>query len=278
MKSSILITVVLLTSILIGCSNSNNSDVKTLPSGLTYVDNKIGDGREAKNDDLVTIHFRGWLVKDSTDLYADWSNDSTKMAYKIGDSYVMGKEIKFVLSNDAFIKGSGDGIVGMKVGGIRTIIIPSKLAYGKTGMGPVPPNTDLKITVELLNVKDKVTVEEWKIDPSRLKTTESGLQYAIVKPGEGPDAKDGNIVTVNYSGYLQDGTKFDSSVERDEPFSFVLGSKQVIPGWDEGIKFGNKGSKLRLVIPPELGYGDMNVGKIPPKSTLIFDIEILDIK
>jgi len=142
----------------------------------------------------------------------------------------------------------------------------------------VPPSTDIKITVELLNVKDKVTVEEWKIDPSELKTTESGLQYAIVEPGEGENAKDGNVVTVNYSGYLQDGTKFDSSVERDEPFSFVIGSKQVIPGWDEGIKLGKKGSKLRLVVPPELGYGDMNIGKIPPKSTLIFDIEILDIK
>lgn len=278
MKRNILITVLLLASILIACSKSNNDNVKTLPSGLTYVDNKIGDGREAKNDELVTIYFRGWLVKDSTDLYADWSNDSTKLAYKIGDSYVMGKEIKFVLSNDAFIKGSGDGIVGMKVGGVRTIIIPSKLAYGEAGMGPVPPSTDIKITVELLNVKDKVTVEEWKIDPSELKTTESGLQYAIVEPGEGENAKDGNVVTVNYSGYLQDGTKFDSSVERDEPFSFVIGSKQVIPGWDEGIKLGKKGSKLRLVVPPELGYGDMNIGKIPPKSTLIFDIEILDIK
>ncbi len=96
--------------------------------------------------------------------------------------------------------------------------------------------------------------------------------------GNGKTASTGNVVTVNYSGYLEAGIKFDSSVEIDEPFSFVLGSRQVIPGWDEGISKMKKGGKARLIVPPSLAYREMSVGKIPPNSTLIFDVELLDIK
>ncbi len=78
--------------------------------------------------------------------------------------------------------------------------------------------------------------------------------------------------------FLLDGTKFDSSVERDDPFSFLLGMGQVIPGWEEGLKLMKKGGKARLVIPPELGYGGLAVGTIPPNSTLIFDVELVDMQ
>ncbi|NUM62552.1 MAG: FKBP-type peptidyl-prolyl cis-trans isomerase, partial [Ignavibacteriaceae bacterium] len=88
----------------------------------------------------------------------------------------------------------------------------------------------------------------------------------------------GKVVTVNYSGYLQDGTLFDSSVERDEPIQFVVGQGQVIPGWDEGMRLLKKGDKARFIIPPQLGYGEMQLEKIPANSTLIFDTEIVDVK
>jgi FKBP-type peptidyl-prolyl cis-trans isomerase len=262
--------------LLIGCSNE--SGVKTTESGLKYLDEKPGEGREAKAGDLVAINFQGWIVQDSTDLFGDWNADSTRMASLIGDSYKQGKEIKFVLGENLFIKGTDEGIVGMKVGGARTIIIPSKLAYGEQGIGPIPPNTDIKIGVELMDVKDKVVVKMWDVDTLNSVTTESGLKYITVKEGEGKTASAGNVVTVNYSGYLEDGTKFDSSVEIDEPLSFVLGSRQVIPGWDEGISKMKKGGKTRFIIPPSLAYKGMSVGKIPPNSTLIFDVELLDIK
>jgi len=150
------------------------------------------------------------------------------------------------------------------------MIIPSELAYGQQGMGPIPPNTDLKIFVELLEIKDRIIANMWEVDTNKIKTTESGLKYLIVKEGEGEYAAAGNVVTVNYSGFLADGTKFDSSVERDEPFEFVVGNKQVIPGWDEGIRLMKKGSKARLILPPALAYGDVAVGKIPANSILIF--------
>jgi len=257
---------------------SNDSEIKTTESGIKYFDEIVGEGREAKAGDLLSIHFKGWVIVDSTNLFTDWTNDSTRLPYMIGDSYRNQKVVKFVLGEDAFIRGTDDGIVGMKPNGKRMVVIPSELAYGEKGVGPVPPNSDLKVLIELLDVKDPVVAEMWDVDRSKIKTTESGLMYVIIEEGEGEIVTEGNVVTVHYSGFLEDGTKFDSSVERDESFSFVVGNKQVIPGWDEGIRFLKKGGKARFVIPPTLGYGDITAGKIPPNSTLVFDVELLDVK
>ena len=259
-----------------GCSN--DSEIKTTESGLQYFDETVGEGRDAKVGDLISINFKGWIVKDSTNLFTDWTKDSTRLPYMIGDSYKQEQIVKFVLGENAFIRGTDEGIVGMKPNGKRMIVIPSELAYGEKGVGPVPPNSDLKVLIELLEVKDHIVTELWDVDQTKLNTTESGLMYFIVDQGEGDFATDGNVVTVHYSGFLKDGTKFDSSVERDEPFTFVIGNKQVIAGWDEGIRLLKKGGKARFVIPPSLGYGDITAGKIPPSSTLIFDIELLDVK
>jgi FKBP-type peptidyl-prolyl cis-trans isomerase len=261
---------------LFGCSK--NANVVTLKSGLKYNDIKVGTGAEAKNGDLVELHFKGWIVKDSSNLFSDWSKDSTKKAELIADSYEMNKPLKFVLGTDTFITGSDEGIVGMKGGGQRTIIIPSRLAYGPKGMGPIPPNSNIKLVVELVSAKEIVVVKKWDVDSTLFKTTKSGLKYAIIKQGEGELVGKNKQVTVHYSGYLLDGKRFDSSVEREEPFTFVVGIGQVIPGWDEGVQLLKKGSKARFIIPPALGYGDRDLGKIPPNSTLIFDVEVVDVK
>jgi FKBP-type peptidyl-prolyl cis-trans isomerase FkpA len=96
--------------------------------------------------------------------------------------------------------------------------------------------------------------------------------------GNGPAPKRGSTVTVHYTGWLENGAKFDSSVERKEPFSFVLGEGQVIQGWDQGVAAMRVGDKVKLTIPPELAYGEQGYpGAIPPKATLIFDVELLAI-
>lgn len=110
-------------------------------------------------------------------------------------------------------------------------------------------------------------------------TAASGLQYIDLQEGAGAAPAAGDKVVVNYTGWLQaDGTKFDSSVERTEPFSFILGAGNVIPGWDEGVATMKVGGQRRLIIPPELGYGAAGSPPvIPANATLIFDIELLDV-
>lgn len=278
MQKILFVLIAVLTVSLVGCNKGQ--EIKTLESGLQFMDDSLGTGREAKAGDLVSIHFNGWMVpKDSAgELFTDWSTDQTKNMLSLGDSKMRNQPIKFVLNSGSFIKGTDEGIIGMKAGGVRTMIIPSKLAYGEAGVGFIPPNTDLKVVIELLDVKDKGVAKMWEVDSTLFKTTASGLKYAIISHGDGPMIDSGKVVTVNYSGYLQDGTLFDSSVERDEPIQFVVGQGQVIPGWDEGMRLLKKGDKARFIIPPQLGYGEMQLEKIPANSTLIFDTEIVDVK
>src|SRR6184192_3699804 len=110
-------------------------------------------------------------------------------------------------------------------------------------------------------------------------TTSSGLQYVDLTIGIGATAEAGQTVTVHYTGWLENGNKFDSSVDRGQPFSFPLGAGRVIKGWDEGVAGMKVGGKRTLVIPPELGYGARGApGAIPPNATLKFEVELLDVK
>jgi FKBP-type peptidyl-prolyl cis-trans isomerase len=110
-------------------------------------------------------------------------------------------------------------------------------------------------------------------------TTASGLKYEVLREGNGPGAKAGQTVAVHYTGWLTNGTKFDSSVDRGQPFDFHLGAGQVIKGWDEGVAGMKVGEKRKLTIPPQLGYGERGAGGvIPPNATLVFDVELLGIQ
>jgi len=120
--------------------------------------------------------------------------------------------------------------------------------------------------------------DKGKTAAAKTVTTASGLKYTDVKVGSGASPVKGKQVKVHYTGTLENGKKFDSSVDRNEPFTFVIGVGQVIPGWDEGVMGMKVGGKRKLIIPSKLGYGARGAGGvIPPDATLLFDVELLDV-
>ena len=150
----------------------------------------------------------------------------------------------------------------------------------------VPAKTPPPEVQVALPVEDEPAEEDEAIEVARelgtptgnpVIATDSGLQYIDVETGEGEGAEAGNMVSVHYTGWLVDGTKFDSSKDRGTPFQFPLGAGRVIKGWDEGVAGMKVGGVRKLVIPPELGYGSRGAGSaIPPNATLIFEVELLE--
>ena len=132
---------------------------------------------------------------------------------------------------------------------------------------------------KIVDEKKKAQEAEMKKLTEGAKETPSGLKYIITEQGSGPKPQQGQIVSVHYAGYLTNGQKFDSSFDRNQPIEFPIGKGRVIKGWDEGIMLLNVGTKAKLIIPPELGYGRSGAGGvIPPNAVLIFDVELLEVK
>ncbi|NJM73684.1 MAG: FKBP-type peptidyl-prolyl cis-trans isomerase [Scytonema sp. RU_4_4] len=127
--------------------------------------------------------------------------------------------------------------------------------------------------------ENKTLIASKTMSDANVVTTPSGLKYTELKEGTGATPKTGQTVEVHYTGTLEDGTKFDSSRDRNRPFDFKLGVGQVIKGWDEGLSTMKVGGRRQLIIPPELGYGARGAGGvIPPNATLVFDVELLKVK
>ncbi len=150
---------------------------------------------------------------------------------------------------------------------------PDPLTQRLLAQVPDQPNTNAADLADL-----NVEADQTNSTEENVVTTSSGLKYIEVEEGTGAAPEAGQTVIVHYTGTLEDGTKFDSSLDRNRPFSFRLGTGQVIRGWDEGISTMKVGGKRRLIIPPDLGYGARGAGGvIPPNATLIFDVELLRI-
>jgi peptidylprolyl isomerase len=212
----------------------------------------------------VAVHYRGTL------------EDGTEF----DNSYDRGEPFTFPLGMGKVIPGWDEGIALMQVGGKAEFIIPSELGYGENGAGGmIPPNATLTFEVELVGILPGGPEAPEDVDEEDYVTTESGLKFSDLTIGEGTSPEAGQRVTAHYTGWLEDGTKFDSSLDRGQPLTFVLGQGQVISGWDEGIATMKVGGKRQLVVPPELAYGDRGAGGvIPPNATLIFEVELVDVQ
>ncbi|MBA3531774.1 MAG: FKBP-type peptidyl-prolyl cis-trans isomerase [Ardenticatenales bacterium] len=234
----------------------------TLDNGLTIEDKVVGQGAEAGEDTRVTVHYTGWLENGT----------------KFDSSLDRNQPFLFEVGEGKVIKGWDEGVKGMRVGGTRLLVLPPSMAYGAHGASDIIPAYAMLIfEVSLLNVEilparpKPVRVDSYLAKPS-------GLQYAVLREGSGRAAKQGNTVAVHYTGWLESGVVFDSSFNRGQPIEFALGTGRVIPGWDEGVAGMRVGERRQLRIPYQLAYGEMGRGPIPPRATLIFDVELMNVR
>lgn len=234
------------------------SSYETTENNVEYAVLVEGSGEPVSRNDLITFNFNAW--RGDGILF-----DSSTQA---------GQPAQFTLGTSG-LPGLDEGMEGMLVGEKRQIKIPPEMAYGAEGAGDViPPNDTIIFEIELIEavVSPKLSLAE------EFTTTESGLEYAIIQEGTGDPAESGDGVSVHYSGYLEDGTLFDSSVQRGQPFIFILGQGSVIPGWEEGLIGMTVGEKRQLRIPSDLAYGEAGSPPvIPANATLIFDVEMIEI-
>jgi peptidylprolyl isomerase len=242
----------------------SEGDYQETEGGIRYYDIVVGDGASPEADSAVSIHFTGWL------------EDGTLL----GGSHDGGSPISLKLGADQLFPGFEDSLLTMKVGGLRQAIVPPDLAFGETGSGVIPPNANIVLELELIDIIPVPEPSEFPdLAELSLETTESGLQYYDIAAGDGASPELGQEVSVHYTGWLTDGTKFDSSIDRGVPIEFILGVGGVIPGWDEGVSTMQVGGIRLLVIPAELGYGPAGSPPvIPPDAMLVFEVHLLEVR
>lgn len=244
--------------------NVAQADFTTTDGGVQFYDIAKGEGDEVVANSIATTHFTIWVQGEEANDYIVSSQKSEPITFVVGQ----GKTV---------FPGWDEGVLSMKVGGKRLLVIPPDMAFGANGTGNIPPEATIIMEIELVNLREPLVITA--VDDADYTSTESGLKFYDISEGEGDMPVEGQTVVVDYAGWLEDGTLFDSSLERGAPFSLRLGMGDVIPGWDEGLATMKVGGKRQLVIPPDLAYGETGAGGIiPPGATLIFEVELLEIQ
>ncbi len=215
--------------------------------GLKSTDVKVGKGRAAKSGDILTMIYRGTLADGKV---FDENQTKAPFVFKLGVGQV--------------IKGWDQGLVGIKVGGRRTLVIPAALGYGDRAIGPIPANSVLTFEVQAL----RIDAPEYK----------PAIDIVEIKKGSGAEAKSGDKVMVHYNGMFLNGAVFDSSTNK-EPLAVSLGEGGVIKGFEEGILGMKVGGRRKVTIPYQLAYGESGRPPVIPRmTTLVFEIQLVSVK
>ncbi|MBU2915294.1 MULTISPECIES: FKBP-type peptidyl-prolyl cis-trans isomerase [Reichenbachiella] len=233
-------------------------------TGLYTRTDITGEGEEISGDDVIYFYVK--IHSMNGDLLYDGFKDSLQWVTSLNDYAIA-------------VPGILEALREMNLGDKVTMLTPSELGWGQYGVdGVVRQNEDL--IIELAAGEFKYSIEQFVADNdvTSAQSTSEGLYYTIEGEGEGDFPADGQSVTVHYTGYLMDSTKFDSSIDRGTPFTFVIGQESVIEGWEKGLTFYKKGQKGTLFVPYEMGYGLNSTGEINAYDDLMFDIEVIDVR
>lgn len=232
-------------------------EYEPLSEGVSYFEIRSGDGEVAKEGDRVSIQFAAWIQGGEF----------------LASSVEQGQPVIYSLGADEVFLNEWDGaVIGMKVGGFRQLLITPE-----SGSAAIPPGETLILEIELMEIV--APMARTVVEDEEYVTTESGLRYYDIVVGDGDTAEDGATVSVHYTGWLMDNeTQFDSSLERGVPAEFTLGFGQVILGWDEGVTGMKVGGQRQLIVPPELAFGAEGRGRVPPGATLLFEVELLEVR
>lgn len=275
-------------------------DFKTMPNGILYKSVKKGPNKEtAVEGDFLKLNLSYYMHRGGKKDSLIFTSQS------LPDKFVQVGVVKPIYKGDLM-----EGMFFMAQGDSAQFIVPADSfllqSAGSRGI-PAGINKDDKFLfcISMIERTPKAVFEEKQKQANAKKEAEmsqksfdekakrdeylkannitqapnpSGLIAIISQEGAGAKPTSGQKVTVHYTGYLLDGTKFDSSVDRNTPFTFTIGKGQVIQGWDEGIALLSPGAKAKLIIPSSIGYGGRNMGSIPPFSTLVFDVELLKVE
>ena len=194
------------------------------------------------------------------------------------DAYASGEPLEFTIGVGQVIAGWDKGILGMKVGEIRKLTIPYVMAYGENSLEGIPPYSDLYFEVELVAAEKPLEADVFPKDLNKLKWQDKGkgLKVFDEKAGTGKPATQGTNLKVHYTGWLVSGRKFGSSKDLGKPFEVVLGAGKMIKGWEAGLDGMREGGVRWLRVSPSMGYGASAFTMIPPNSTLVFRIELVE--
>lgn len=236
----------------------------TTPSGLKIIEIVEGEGPLANHGDVMSVVYRAWYL--DGDEFDRFQDRDSPYRFRVGERQVL--------------PGLDEGVSTMRPGGKRILILPPELAFGKKGKGMVPPETWVKFEVELLEIEPgPVPPEPWSDAGYDIAVTETGLQYVDFAIGDGASPTTESEVTVHYSGFLDNGTLFDSSYLGGSPIRFSLAGGELIPGWIEGLLTMKEGGMRKLIIPPHLAYGEKGYrDRVPPNATLVYDIQLLAVQ
>jgi peptidylprolyl isomerase len=240
------------------------ADLTETNTGLQYYDLEVGEGVQAVDKGRVSTLYKMWVKSEDGYEFIDQSTGTGAI------SFILGR-------GDTVFPGWEEGVSGMRVGGRRLLVIPAALGMGAQGSGAIPADAVLVMEITLTEAEEPLLPTQ--VDEQEFTTTASGLKYYDLEVGDGETPTAGQTLVVHYTGWLEDGTVFDSSQFGGQPIIFPLGLGRVIPGWDEGLATMKVGGRRQLVIPPALGYGEEGAGDtIPPGATLIFEVELVSIQ